>query len=191
MTARRQTPSQTVGPFFGLSLSRVAQNVLVDATAAGQHIRIEGSVFDGAGAPIDDAMIEIWQADASGRYHHPLDAHEAAHGSRFRGFGRAETTSQGTYFFDTIKPGPVRGAGGGWQAPHLNVVVFARGMLLHAFTRMYFSDDDSTATDALLTRIDPARRRTLIGERVDQDGRVVYRWDIHLQGELETVFLDA
>lgn len=191
MTTRLQTPSQTVGPFFSLGLIHEPQNVLAQEGVDGERIRIEGNVFDGSNAPIDDAMIEIWQADADGRYRHPLDPGGVSPGSIFVGFGRAATTPDGRYCFDTIKPGPVRAADGGWQAPHLNVVVFARGMLLHAFTRMYFSDEEGTAGDPLLLRIDPARRPTLVGAREDRDGRTVYRWDIRLQGERETVFLDA
>jgi protocatechuate 3,4-dioxygenase alpha subunit len=189
----KQTPSQTVGPFFSLGLIRDTrpvtaqaaphrpQHVLVDDGVDGERISVEGLVFDGAGAPIDDALIELWQADAMGRYG----------GLGFMGFGRAATTADGTYTFETIKPGSAQAPDGGTQAPHLNVTVFARGMLLHAFTRMYFSDDDPAARDPLLSRVDPARRQTLIGQRSERDGRIVYRWDIHLQGDRETVFFDA
>jgi protocatechuate 3,4-dioxygenase, alpha subunit len=152
-----QTPSQTVGPFFSIGLSRAPQNVLPGA-ASGERVRIEGAVFDGAGAPVADAMIEVW---------HP-----------FVGFGRAGTDSDGRFFFE---------AG---RAPYLNVTVFARGMLVHAFTRLYFSDNTGNAADAVLMRIDPARRRTLIAERADRDGNAVYQWDVRLQGEGETVFFD-
>jgi protocatechuate 3,4-dioxygenase, alpha subunit len=191
MSARLQTPSQTVGPFFSVGLTHALQNVLVDEGVTGERMRVEGRVVDGAGVPVDDAMIEVWQADADGHYRHPLDRGAVSSGSRFTGFGRAETTPEGAFCFETIKPGPVRSADGGWQAPHLNVIVFARGMLLHAFTRMYFSDDPRNAGDALLARVDPARRSTLMGQRTDRDQRAVYQWDIHLQGAHETVFLDA
>lgn len=176
---RGQTPSQTVGPFFALGMIREPQNVLVTAATEGERIRIEGTFFDGAGTPIDDGVIEIWQADAKGRYDR----------APFAGFGRAATSSDGSYLFETIRPGAAAAAGS--QAAHVNVAVFARGMLLHAFTRMYFSDDEHLGDDSLLTKIDPLRRATLVGQRVERDGHVVYRWDIHLQGERETVFLDA
>ena len=152
-----QTPSQTVGPFFSIGLRRAPQNLMA-ATAAGERIRIEGAVFDGAGAPVPDAMIEVW---------HPTT-----------GFGRAATDRDGGYFFEAVR------------APYLNVIIFARGMLVHAFTRMYFSDNARNANDPVLMQVDAARRSTLVAERTERDGTSVYRWDIHLQGEGETVFFD-
>ena len=176
-----QTPSQTVGPFFGLGLIRAGCNVLVSPDTSGQRIRIEGTVFDGAGQRVDDAVIEIWQADAQGRYRQ--DPH-------FSGFGRCGTDSRGRFCFDTIKPGPARAPAGVRAAPHVNVIVFARGMLLHAFTRIYFSDD-RLDEDSLLGTIDAARRGTLVATRTEVPTGVVYSWDVHLQGERETVFFDA
>jgi protocatechuate 3,4-dioxygenase alpha subunit len=191
MTRLTQTPSQTVGPFFSIGLSREPQHVLVAGTVNGERISVEGRLLDGAGAPIEDAVIEIWQADANGRYRHPADPSADACDPGFVGFGRAATDLRGLFLFETIKPGPVRAGSGEWQAPHLNVIVFARGMLLHAFTRMYFTDDSRTGQDPLLATIDPARRQTLIASRLEREGRIVYQWEVHLQGERETVFFDA
>jgi protocatechuate 3,4-dioxygenase, alpha subunit len=176
-----QTPSQTVGPFFSVGLISPGCNVLVGPRTPGERIRIEGTVFDGAGQRVDDALVEIWQADARGRYRQdPV----------FPCFGRCGTDSNGRFFFDTIKPGPPDAPAGVRAAPHVNVIVFARGMLLHAFTRIYFSDD-RLDEDPLLGRIDAARRGTLIGVRTETATGVVYVWDVHLQGERETVFFDA
>ena len=192
MAAAPQTPSQTVGPFFGVGLTRPAQpqNVLVNDLTEGVRIRIEGTVFDGARQPVPDALVEIWQANAHGRYRHPLDAGPAPLDPHFSGFGRCPTDSSGGFSFETTKPGAVADSEGRVQAPHVNVTVFARGMLVHAFTRMYFSDEARNADDAVLRSVDPARRATLIGERDDLDGRALYRWDIRLQGDRETVFFD-
>ncbi len=188
-----QTASQTVGPFFHYALIREGQNVLVNEATAGERIRIEGTVRDGEGAPIPDAMIEIWQANAAGRYKHPVDVQDKPLDPAFNGYGRAPTDDDGLFWFETIKPGAVPGSGNMWQAPHINVTVFARGMLSHAMTRLYFSDEtDANGDDAVLTSIeDPARRQTLVAEREDRDGRRVYRFDITLQGSEETVFFDG
>jgi protocatechuate 3,4-dioxygenase, alpha subunit len=193
MPAPRQTPSQTVGPFFGVGLSRVSQpqNVLANDLTQGERLRIEGTVFDGAGDAVVDALVEIWQANAQGRYRHPLDAGSAPIDPAFFGFGRCPTDSAGRFRFDTVKPGAVYDSDGRRHAPHICVTVFARGMLVHAFTRIYFPDDP-LETDPTLALIDVARRSTLVAERTsDGGGCVVYRWDIHLQGEQETVFFDA
>ncbi|MEQ8397383.1 protocatechuate 3,4-dioxygenase subunit alpha [Thalassobaculum sp.] len=192
-----QTPSQTVGPYFaygltpeqyGYPLKAIAGGRLADDTAEGERIRIEGQVFDGNGAVIADAMIEIWQADAQGRYAHPTDPRGS--NSDFRGFGRfgTGTDPQNRFIFDTVKPGAV----GGGQAPHINVVVFMRGMLLHAFTRLYFSDEtEANASDTVLSAVPEDRRQTLIAQRQDGPTCTVYRFDIRMQGDAETVFFDA
>ena len=193
MPAPRQTPSQTVGPFFGVGLSRPSQpqNVLANDRTGGERVSIEGTVFDGAGQAVADALVEIWQANAHGRYRHALDTGPAPLDPDFFGFGRCPTDSAGRFRFDTVKPGAVYDSDGRRHAPHINVTVFARGMLVHAFTRIYFADDP-LETDPTLALIDVARRSTLVAERTsDGGGRVVYRWDIHLQGERETVFFDA
>jgi len=189
---QRQTPSQTVGPFFGIGLSRPShsQNVLVNDRTDGERVCLEGTVFDGGGQSVEDALIEIWQANAHGRYRHALDTGPAPLDPAFFGFGRCPTDPSGAFRFDTVKPGAIHGGDGKRHAPHVNVTVFARGMLVHAFTRMYFGDDP-LETDPTLALVDPVRRGTLVGERAAVGGRVVYRWDIHLQGERETVFFDA
>jgi protocatechuate 3,4-dioxygenase alpha subunit len=187
----KQTPSQTVGPFFSLGLTRKRANVLVSDATQGERIRIEGRVFDGEGKPVPDAMIEIWQANAHGRYHHPEDKQEKPLDSSFMGFGRCETDANGVYWFETIKPGSVPGSGSSPQAPHLNVIVFARGMLVHAFTRIYFADEPVNQADPILSRVeDAARRATLIARREETGDKPLYRFDIRLQGESETVFFD-
>ena len=192
MVERRQTPSQTVGPFFGVGLTRasLSQSVMVNELTEGERIRIEGTVFDGAGAPIEDALVEVWQANAHGRYRHDLDAGPALLDPNFFGFGRCPTDATGAFHFETVKPGAIHAGDGRPHAPHLNVAVFARGMLVHAYTRMYF-DGDALDADPTLALVDRERRGTLVGVRTGQGERAVYRWDIHLQGDRETVFFDA
>ncbi len=191
-----QTPSQTVGPYFAQGLLRegdkVFTNVLVSEKTEGERIRIEGCVTDGEGQPIEDAMIEIWQANAHGRYRHPLDEQDKPLDPEFMGLGRAATDTSGNYWFETIKPGSVAGRKEAAQAPHINVIVFARGMLSHAFTRIYFEDEAANQNDPVLMSIDDeARRSTLIAGREKSEGKIVYRFDIHIQGRNETAFFDA
>ena len=195
-----QTPSQTVGPYFAIGLTQavfgrrqLAGNILVGPDTHGERLRMEGRVLDGAGDPVEDAMLEIWQADADGRYAHPLDdARGERADSRFRGFGRAGTNANGEFHFETVKPGAVPGPGNSWQAPHLNLIVFSRGLLTHAFTRIYFADErEANDNDPILTLVEPARRGTLIAQRQEAKAGAVYRFDIHLQGDTETVFLEA
>jgi protocatechuate 3,4-dioxygenase, alpha subunit len=193
MRQQRQTPSQTVGPFFGVGLTRASQpqSVMVNELTQGLRLRIEGTVFDGAGATVEDALIEVWQANAHGRYRHELDAGPAPLDPNFSGFGRCPTDANGAFHFETIMPGAIHAGDGRRHAPHLGVIVFARGMLVHAFTRVYF-DDDALDGDPTLALVDRERRQTLIATRSGDDrGRAVYRWDIHLQGDRETVFFDA
>ncbi|MDX1438056.1 MAG: protocatechuate 3,4-dioxygenase subunit alpha [Anaerolineales bacterium] len=185
-----QTPSQTVGPFFAIGLISGQENVLVNDQTAGERILIEGTVLDGDGQPISDAMVEIWQADAQGVFNHELDPNCEEADKNFRGFGRARTDDRGRYEFKTIKPGPVRHPDGQYQARHINVRVFARGMLTHATTRMYFSDDGTNSSDPVLLTVQEGRRSTLIGERIETEDLPAYHFDIHLQGDRETVFFD-
>ncbi len=192
----KQTPSQTIGPFFaygltpeqyGYPLNSIASPEIAKKDQAGERIRIEGQVFDGEGATVGDAMIEIWQADAAGRYAHPSDARGS--NADFTGFGRVGTGTdpQQRFFFETVKPG----APGDGQAPHINVVVFMRGMLNHAYTRIYFADEvEANAADPVLSAVPEERRGTLIAERNVRDGETLYRFDIHMQGPDETVFFD-
>ena len=188
----KQTPSQTVGPFYSIGLTSRLMNVLVSEATQGQRIRIEGSVLDGDGNPVADAMVEIWQANAHGRYNHPDDKQEKPIDPSFTGWGRSGTDENYLFSFETIKPGPVPGADDTVQAPHINVAVFARGMLLHAYTRIYFADEPANARDPVLNLIkNKKRRRTLIAMPGTENGKTVYRFDIRLQGENETVFFDV
>jgi protocatechuate 3,4-dioxygenase alpha subunit len=187
----KQTPSQTVGPFYAIGLTSKTMNMLATDSTQGQRIRVEGRVIDGDGKPIPDAMVEIWQANAYGRYNHPDDKQEKPLDPSFTGWGRSGTDENCLYSFETIKPGPVPGPGDSVQAPHINVAVFARGMLVHAFTRLYFSDEPSNEADPILKLVkNKARRLTLIAAREDRNGKPVYHFDIRLQGKNETVFFD-
>ncbi len=196
----KQSPSQTIGPFFAYVLTPeaygrdgIASNRLVTAETQGQHITIAGRVLDGEGAPVDDALVEIWQANAQGRYRHPADSRaDIALDDNFEGFGRCGTDKDGAFRFETIKPGRVPGQGNALQAPHIGITVFARGMLVHAYTRLYFSDEaGANAEDPVLAALEDARRGTLIAGREDTAQGALYRLDIRLQGENETVFFDA
>jgi len=191
------TPSQTVGPFFAYGLtpggryewSDAFTNDLVTADASGERIRIEGRVFDGDGQPVPDCMLEIWQADAQGRFADPKDG-RAMPNSKFRGFGRCGTDANGDYAFDTIKPGSVPDGDGKPQAPHILLAIFARGMLLHNYSRIYFEGEAANGADGVLVLVPPERRSTLIARRVAGGGNAVYRFDVHLQGDDETVFFE-
>jgi len=196
--SRGQTPSQTVGPFFAYGLTPeqfhypfrgTATNVMAKPNTDGDHIRIVGRVFDGQGAPVPDAMIELWQANAHGRYNHPADARQDNFlDPDFAGFGRSGTDGDGEFVFETVKPGPV----GKGQAPHINMILFMRGMLSHTYTRIYFSDESgANENDPVLVAVEPARRDTLIARREEMQDGVTYRLDIHMQGDAETVFFDV
>ncbi len=186
------TPSQTVGPFFHLGMARAEWSDLTAAHPAGERIAIEGRVIDGDGAPVPDAVIELWQANAAGRYNHPDDQQtDKPLDPHFRGFGRVATDAEGQFRVVTIKPGPVPGRGNSLQAPHINLVLFARGLLKHLYTRIYFADEPANAGDPLLTSIeDEAARRSLLARREQGGSPALYRFDIVLQGEGETAFLD-
>ena len=188
---RKQTPSQTVGPFYAIGLTRKPMNLMAMESTQGERIRVEGRVFDGDGAAIPDVMVEIWQANAYGRYNHPDDKQEKPLDPMFTGWGRSGTDEQCFYSFETIKPGPVPGNDATVQAPHVDVCIMARGMLVHAFTRIYFSDEQANESDPVLLSVkNKKRRRTLVATRGEKDGKVVYRFDIRLQGDNETVFFD-
>jgi protocatechuate 3,4-dioxygenase, alpha subunit len=183
MAELQLTPSQTVGPYFAIGLTwEDGAFVVPEGTPAAIWIR--GRVYDGEGEPVPDAMIESWQADADGRYNHPEDPRSADAGD-FRGFARAPTDAEGRFAIHTVKPGPVPGPGGTTQAPHIDLSVFARGLLNRVVTRIYFADErDLNAADPVLESVPEARRATLLAEPAD-DG---YCFDVHLQGEGETVF---
>jgi protocatechuate 3,4-dioxygenase alpha subunit len=191
------TPSQTVGPFFKYGLTPNRQYAwndaftanLVTPDASGDRIRVEGTVYDGDGAPVPDCMLEVWQADAQGRFSDPQDQ-RALPNTAFRGFGRCGTDGEGLYAFDTIKPGPVPDPDGKPQAPHLLLAVFARGMLRHLYTRIYFDGEAANGSDAVLALVPADRRATLIARRQPGNGGAVYKFDLRLQGGEETVFFD-
>lgn len=195
-TAHGQTPSQTVGPYFTMRLSGEGENVLTSPETVGERIRVEGRVFDGDRRHIEDALVELWQADSVGRYHHPADDRtDVPLDPGFSGFGRcASDFHTGAYSFLTIKPGPVPHPNGGMQAPHLSLTIQARGMLDPTFTRVYFADEEAAnAADQVLQSVPLARRSTLIAARVDDTDSSVptYRFDIRYQGDDETTFFDV
>jgi protocatechuate 3,4-dioxygenase alpha subunit len=184
------TPTQTIGPFFSPALLRDVQNILTTDTTAGERIRIEGRVFDGAGNVVPDALIEIWQANSHGRFNHPRDQRDLPLDPEFAGYGRSGTDDDGVYWFETIKPGPVPFEGDQLQAPHVSVTVHARGMLNHAQTRLYFEDEATNASDPILALVPADRRSTLIARREESNSTITYRLDIILQGRNETVFFN-
>jgi protocatechuate 3,4-dioxygenase alpha subunit len=183
------TPGQTVGPFFGLGLDRPEWSDLTRNNPAGERIVIEGRVLDGDGAPVPDALLELWQANAAGRYDHVADEQtDKKLDPNFLGYGRVATDAEGRFRIKTIKPGPAPGRGNALQAPHLSVAFFARGLLRQLYTRIYFADEPANAADPLLAAIDDDRaRQSLIARRAEGGA---YRFDIILQGDGETAFLD-
>ena len=170
------TPSQTVGPYFSMRLPWDQGPYVVPAGTPGA-ITIIGRLLDGAGDPIPDGLIETWQASPEGRFAHPDDPRGSARHPALRPFGRCLTDSDGRFRFRTLRPGPVPAEDGRMQAPHLDVTVFARGLLRHLVTRMYFPDDAANATDPVLQSLDPADRAALTAQP-DDDG---LRFDIRLQ----------
>ncbi len=205
LVVRRETASQTAGPYVHIGLAPEAAGlsifeknfgpVLTNAETRGERIRIEGRVFDGIGTVLKDVLIELWQANAEGRYAHPADRQPGKPlDPNFRGWGRACTDfDTGVFSFETIKPGPVEGRDGRFMAPHVNLWIVARGINIGLNTRMYFGDEaEANAKDAVLTLIEwEARRATLVARRESTEGKVVYRFDIRLQGDGETVFFDV
>ena len=177
------TPSQTVGPYLAIGLPWPDGPYVVPEGTPGAFW-IRGTVRDGAGDPVPDALIETWQADPEGGFRHPDDPRGAASGE-FRGFGRCPTEQDGTYGILTLLPGAVPGVGGALQAPHIDVSVFARGLLNRVVTRIYFEDQDNSG-DPVLRAVPEERRGTLIAPRTE-DG---YRFDVRLQGQGETVFFE-
>lgn len=180
------TPSQTVGPYFALEMPRMERHALV-AEDDPDAIRVRGTVFDGEGTPVNDAVIEIWQANRAGRYAHPEDTREDVPlEDGFSGWGRCSTDEGGHYEFLTVKPGLVPAPGGGMQAPHIEVALLARGVLKRLATRIYFSDEtEANAADAVLAAVpDEEGRARLVA--VPENGGL--RFDIHLQGDDETPF---
>jgi protocatechuate 3,4-dioxygenase, alpha subunit len=192
MTTLPLTSSQTVGPFFAPALLRkdAARNVLTQPETAGERIRIEGRVLDGDGLPVPDAMVEIWQANAFGRYNHNMDQGTAQLDPNFLGYDRSGTAEDGSYWFETVKPGRVPFYDDMLQASHICVTVFSRGLLNHLATRLYFEDEQSNNEDPILLCVPEERRSTLLARRENREGVVVYQFDIIMQGEGETVFFN-
>lgn len=197
----KETASQTAGPYvhiglapgaagFGIYRRELGQQIAAP-DVPGDRIRIEGLVLDGTGAPVKDVLLEVWQADAAGIHPHPEDPRHADCAPGFRGWGRVITDFEtGLWGFDTIKPGRVMGRNGRLMAPHISVWIVARGINIGLSTRIYFSDEDNSADPVLGLIEQVPRRDTLIARREDRDGLPVFRFDIRLQGEGETVFLD-
>lgn len=197
----KETPSQTAGPYVHIGLAPGAAGFdiyeqelghdIAGPNAAGERIRVEGLVIDGIGSPVKDVLLEVWQANADGHYAHPEHSGEVEDG--FRGWGRVITDFEsGEWAFDTVKPGPVMGRNGQMMAPHINLWIVARGINVGLNTRLYFSDEEAAnAKDPVINLIEwESRRSTLIAQRTEQGGQIVYRFDIRLQGENETVFFD-
>ena len=192
MNTHLLTSSQTVGPFFAPTLLRedARRNVLTRPETVGERILIEGRVLDGDGVPVPDALVEIWQANAYGRYNHPADHGPAPLDPSFLGFGRSGSVEDGSYWFETVKPGPVPFDGERLQAPHICVTVFARGLLNHVVTRLYFEDEPTNTGDPVLQSVPDDRRATLVARRAPGNTAVVYHFDIVLQGAGETAFFN-
>lgn len=182
------TPSQTVGPYLRIGLMKLATDAIAPAGTPGERVAVRGRISDGVGDPISDGVLEIWQADALGRYAHPEDGRKATAAGGFRGFGRILSDGGGAFHFTTIKPGAVAGPDGKQQAPHLMVTLFMRGMLRHLITRMYFPDEALNRTDPVLQLVPAERRGTLIA--VAGAGESTFEWNVVVQGPSETVFFD-
>jgi protocatechuate 3,4-dioxygenase alpha subunit len=191
------TTWQTVGPFFRIGLERFYVDDLTAPGMPGELIEIQGRVLDGDGQAVPDAIIEIWQADAQGKYAHwegnTTENHlknDKTDDPSFRGYGRAATGHDGSFRFKTIKPGRVPAPDSTLQAPHIAVSVFMRGLLRRLVTRIYFPSDQANSTDFALNLVDPARRHTLIAQKSPtRDG--VLEWNVFLQGPNETVIFDC
>ncbi|MGA2981223.1 MAG: protocatechuate 3,4-dioxygenase subunit alpha [Terriglobales bacterium] len=184
------TTSQTVGPFFKIGLEWLNRDNLVNEGVSGERVTIQGRVFDGDGVPVPDAILEIWQANAHGKYDHPEDTQNKPLEPGFKGYGRVPVSAEGVFRFVTIKPGPVPGPNGKEQAPHLAISIFMRGLLKRLVTRMYFPDDTRNADDSILNLVEPARRPTLIAKKTAGSPGTL-EWNVVLQGPDETVFFDV
>jgi len=201
----KESASQTAGPYVHIGLipnqagfdifRNNFGNVLVGSSTQGERITIEGRVIDGVGAPLRDVLVEIWQANSAGRYNHPADRQDKPIDDDFRGWGRAGSDFEsGVYSFKTVKPGSVMGRRDHRpMAPHVNFWIVARGINIGLNTRMYFSDEEAAnAADPVLNLIEPdTRRQTLIAQRSTRGAEIVYTFDIYLQGDRETVFIDV
>jgi len=200
----RETPSQTAGPYVHIGLAPGAAGFeifekqlgrdIAGPNAIGERIAVEGIVYDGADAPVKDVLIEVWQANSAGIYAHPEDHRCGEVEKGFVGWGRIISDFEtGRWSFVTVKPGSVPGRSGATMAPHLNLWIVARGINIGLNTRMYFADEESlNSRDPILNLIEQeGRRKTLIASRAERDGMPIYCFDIRLQGEAETIFLDV
>lgn len=182
------TPSQTVGPYLHIGLTdKHSIHRIAAPEAPGERVHLTCRVLDADNVPLNDAMIEIWQADANGKYNHPDDL--PAPEAMFQGFGRAASDEHGRCEFETIRPGRISGPGNTRQAPHLNLAVYARGILLQLYTRIYFAGDPANAGDPVLALVPAERRETLLAQP-DPSRPGSWRFDVHLRGDQETVFFD-
>ena len=181
------TASQTVGPYLKIGFARMLSDAIAPAKSVGEPVTVRGRLFDGDLQPVNDAALEIWQANAQGKYASPADTRDTPVEAGFRGFGRVLTGADGEFRFTTIKPGRVPGPGGVLQAPHLAIVVFMRGSLRHLFTRIYFPDEPANAEDPILKLVPADRRATLIAKAA---AAATLEWNIYMQGANETVFFD-
>lgn len=200
---RKETPSQTAGPYVHIGLDPATAGlearmpelgrVIAGPATEGERICVEGTVHDVNGLPVKDAVIEVWQADADGRFAHPEEPRARELAPDFRGWGRVvPDLASGLFRFETVKPGPVPEPDGRRQAPHLSLWIVARGINIGLSTRLYFADEaEANAADAVLGRIEPHRRETLIAARQAAGPPAVWRFDIHLAGPRETVFFDV
>ena len=199
----KETPSQTAGPYVHIGLAPGAAGFqiyeqelgqdIAGPNAKGERIRVEGLVIDGTGSPVKDVLLEVWQANSDGVYPHPEHANHDTVEEGFRGWGRVITNFEtGEWAFDTVKPGALMGRNGQMMAPHINLWIVARGINVGLNTRLYFDDEaEANAADPIINVIEwEKRRETLIAKRSERDGETVYRFDIRLQGDDETVFFD-
>jgi protocatechuate 3,4-dioxygenase alpha subunit len=184
--------SQTVGPFFNYALTADASlGIMALPGAEGERIQLKFRIVDGDGEPTPaDSLIELWQADSRGRYCHPADPHAADADPNFRGFGRLETGENGACTFETVKPGAIAAHSGSMQAPHINVSVFARGLLKQLHTRVYFAGEPLIDSDPILALVPEHRRATLLARALPDSGNA-WLFEIRLQGASETVFFEV
>ena len=196
----KQTASNTIGPFFHHIMTPedhdfvgITDNRMAGKSTKGERIKVEGRILDGDGKPLRAAMLEIWQANAAGRYNAPQDArNDVKLDKKFTGFGRVSAGNRGKFEFETIKPGAVPSSGNALQAPHINLTLFAAAIHSHLYTRLYFSDEtDANDIDPVLTSVGEKRRVTLIAKRKNTKDGPVYRFDVKLGGDGETVFFDV
>jgi len=182
------TTSQTVGPYYAIGLNLLLTPDMAAPGVLGERFALEGRVLDSNRKPIPDAVIEIWQANAAGKYAHEEDTQDKPLAAAFRGFGRVGTDKDGVFRLTSIKPGSVPGPNGTMQAPHLVVTVLMRGLMIRLTTRLYFPDEPLNATDPILNLVPEARRATIIAKKAEPG---VIHWDVLMQGDDETVFFDV